>query len=252
MLCPLILLALSGCSPHQIPSPQKFSAVVVRTYPHDPQAFTQGLAWDNGLVFESTGQECRSTLRLVELQTGAIEQQVTHEEQIFAEGITVFHDKIFQLTWKNNILFIYDKHDFSLRETREYSGEGWGITHDGHSLIVSDGSATLSFLDPDTLARRKEITVHDRLLHINNLNELEYVHGKIWANVWQTDRIAIINPDNGGVEGWLDLAGLRASIQQHGPLDVLNGILYDPQGDRVFVTGKLWPALFEIRLLGED
>ncbi len=243
---------LPGCSQDLIVIPKKFSAVVVRTYPHDPQAFTQGLAWDNGLVFEGTGKEGNSSLRLVELQSGAIQRQVTHEEHIFAEGITVFHNKIFQLTWKNNILFIYDTDDFSLRETREYPGEGWGITHDGHSLIVSDGSATLYFLDPDTLARQRKITVHDHLFHVNDLNELEYIHGKIWANVWQADRIAIINPDNGVVEGWLDLAGLRESIRHHGPLDVLNGILYDPHDDRVFVTGKFWPTLFEIRLLGED
>lgn len=248
----LALVFLPGCPYRSDPPPVKFSYIIVNSYPHDPQAFTQGLAWDRGKVYEGTGLFGRSSLRLVDLETGAVTKKIDYEARIFAEGITVFRDRIYQLTWKNNIVFAYDKNTFSPVNTWHFAGDGWGITHDNRNLIVSDGSPTLCFLDPDTLAEKRRITVHDQAGPVSNLNELEYINGTIFANIWKSERIAIIDPESGGVEGWIDLSRLRKSAGPVERQDVLNGIMYNPEEDRLFVTGKRWPALFEIRLIAAE
>ena len=253
VLRPFILIFflfwLPGCSNAPVIKPKQFSYVIVHSYPHDPMAFTQGLAWDQGIVYEGTGKRGRSSLRRVDLQTGRVEQEIDYEKDIFAEGITVFHNKIYQLTWKNKTVFVYDKHDFAIIKSWRFPREGWGITHDNRNLIVSDGTSTLYFLDPETLSERRRIAVHDNSGRVKYLNELEYVKGSVYANVWKSNRIAIINPDNGVVEGWVDLSRLREQLICDKPPNVLNGIMYDPEGNRLFVTGKLWPTLFEIRLV---
>ena len=244
-----LFLGLPGCSTEPLIEPEKFSYRVVSSYPHDPTAFTQGLAWDKGIVYEGTGKRGKSSLRRVDLQTGKIEQKIDHKNHIFAEGITVYQDRIFQLTWKNNSVFVYDKHTFSLIKSWQFPGEGWGITHDNRNLIVSNGTATLYFLDPETLNEKRRISVRDNTGPIESLNELEYIKGTVYANIWKSNRIAIINPKNGIVEGWINLAGLRKQLQYDNQPDVLNGIMHDPEGDRLFVTGKFWPTLFEIKVI---
>jgi len=232
--------------------PRNFSSVIINTYPHDAEAFTQGLAWDRGNVFEGTGLYGRSSLRQVNLETGGVELQINYGKKIFAEGVTVFQNKIYQLTWKNKLVFAFDKHTFSHIKTWPFPREGWGITHDNRNLVVSDGSATLYFLDPDSMSERRRITVHDQSNHVRNLNELEYVKGLIYANIWKSDRIAMIDPESGSVHGWLDLSSLRDRLKKNTEEKVLNGIMYAPEQDRLFVTGKLWPALYEIRVIEAD
>ncbi len=250
----IVLLCLPGQTvtggelPSQ-PGLKWFSYEIVNQYPHDSHAFTQGLVWDKGTVYEGTGRYGHSSLRRVDLVTGRVEQQRDYPKAIFAEGITVFGNTIYQLSWKNKKVFQYDKNDFSLLKTWPFPGQGWGITHNGKQLIVSDGSATLYFLDPETLAEQHRVTVRDRGRMITRLNELEYIRGAIYANIWYSNWIAIINPENGVVTGWLDLNPLAARFQSDKSVDVLNGIMYDPLADRLFVTGKLWPALFEIKMI---
>ncbi len=226
-----------------------FTFHVVNTYPHDRAAFTEGLALDNGVLFEGTGLNGRSELRRVDLASGQVEQSVKLEPQYFGEGVTTWGDRIIQLTWKTRRGFVYDKSSFALLQTFAYPTEGWGLTHDGTQLIMSDGTPTLHFLDPNTFQETKRITVTADGAPVVNLNELEYVRGEIWANVWQTDRIARIAPETGHVVGWIDLTGLLNPADRQPPVDVLNGIAYDAQHDRLFVTGKLWPKLFEITLV---
>jgi len=185
----------------------------------------------------------------VNYKTGEIEKRIDYSNNIFAESITVFQDKIYQLTWQNNTTYIYDKNDFSLLKVFDYDREGWGITNDERHLIVSDGSATLFFLDPDTLGELYQIVVRDNNGAVPNLNDLAYVNGKVFANVFESDRIAIINPENGGVEHWLDLSGLRKRMGSENEAEVLNGIMYDSVNDRLFATGKYWSKLFEIKLV---
>lgn len=249
----ILLFCLSSCSNETNPLPNNFTYSITNKYPHDALAFTQGLVWDNHTVYEGTGKLGRSSLRRVDLQTGRVEQQVDCAKDIYGEGITVFQDKIFQLTWKNKIVFVYNKHDLSLFTSHPYPRYGWGITHDNQNLIVSDGTSTLYFLDPVTLAEKRRITVHDNDENIKYLNELEYINGKVYANIYRSDRIAMINPNNGVIAGWIDLSGLRDQFGEQFSLDdkdaVLNGIMYDKDRDRLFVTGKFWPTLFEIRLV---
>ncbi len=220
---------------------------VVNVYPHDRDAFTQGLAYDDGVLYEGTGLYERSMLRQVELESGRVLAQRRLPRHVFGEGITVLGDRIIQLTWRSQIVFSYDKRSLQLLSQRPYAREGWGITHDGTQLILSDGSATLRFLDPRTLAVRRRVEVHDERGPVANLNELEHVRGEIYANVWQSDRVAVISPLNGRVRFWIDLAGLLSA--EDAPVDVLNGIAYDKERDRLFVTGKLWPKLFEIKIM---
>jgi glutamine cyclotransferase len=221
---------------------------IVNTYPHDRNAYTQGLIFEEGILYEGTGRWGRSTLRKVELGTGNVLQLYSLPDQFFGEGVTVFGDKIFQLTWKSHLGFVYDKESFELLQEFEYPTEGWGITHDGERLIMSDGTSTLHFLEPETLEEIGQIDVHDNDGPVIRLNELEYIRGEIYANVWQTDRIARIDPGTGQVTGWIELAGLLSPEDRSQPVDVLNGIAYDAEHDRLFVTGKLWPKLFEIEL----
>ncbi|MCI5189825.1 MAG: glutaminyl-peptide cyclotransferase [Candidatus Electrothrix sp. AS4_5] len=240
----------SATTQPQIPQPKQYSYTVVQEYPHDPKAFTQGLAWDKGEMYEGTGLYGRSSLRSVALQTGVVNRQQNYTWQYFAEGITIFQGKIYQLTWRNNKVFLFDKKNFSLLKTWAYPREGWGITHNGKELIASDGTAFLFFLDPQTLKEKRSILVQDHQGPVTQLNELEYIRGAIYANVWKTNKIVVIRPDDGVVVGRLDLSALVDQVQSisKGKADVLNGILYDPQNDRLFVTGKLWPALFEIKV----
>jgi glutamine cyclotransferase len=225
---------------------------IVNTYPHDRRAFTQGLVFTDGVLFEGTGLRGQSTLRQVVLQTGEVLQSHTLSGSLFGEGITVFGDRIIQLTWQSHVGFVYDKQTFAQLAEFTYPTEGWGLTHDGKRLIMSDGTSTLYLLDSETFVEVRRLHVHDDNGPVVRLNELEYVKGEIYANVWQTDRIARIDPDTGRVVGWIDLTGLLAPEDRQPQVDVLNGIAYDAVHDRLFVTGKLWPKLFEIRLVDAD
>jgi glutaminyl-peptide cyclotransferase len=220
---------------------------VVNSFPHDPGSFTQGLIFRDGVLFESAGGLGRSSLRKVRLETGEVLQRRVVERQHFAEGLTDWNGRLLQLTWTSNIGFVYDLTSFNLTTTFGYRGEGWGLTHDSTRLIMSDGTPTLRFLDPTTFKETGRVTVRDGADTVDELNELEVVKGSIFANVWHTDRIAMIAPESGAVTGWIDLAGLMPRREPIGE-NVLNGIAYDAQRDRLFVTGKLWPRLFEIRL----
>ncbi|MEO7192262.1 MAG: glutaminyl-peptide cyclotransferase [Vicinamibacterales bacterium] len=222
---------------------------VVKSYPHDPDAFTQGLVFADGKLLESTGLNGRSSLRRVELETGRVVQQRPVDSAYFAEGLAAWKDSLIQLTWQSGVAFVYDRSSFALQRTVTYSGEGWGLTHDGQHLFLSDGSSSLRVLDPESFAELRRIAVTDRGAPVADLNELEFVKGEIWANVWQSDRIARISPDTGQVVGWIDLAGLRPTAVPPGSNAVLNGIAYDPEGDRLFVTGKFWPAVFQIEIV---
>src|SRR5580704_7600958 len=220
---------------------------VVHVYPHDPNAFTQGLEYRGGFLYEGTGLEGRSSLRKVKLETGEVLQQVNLPGQYFGEGITVFNQQIFELTWKAQVGFVYDQNNLRNLRSFGYPGEGWGLANDGVQIYMSDGSAQIRIWDPASLREQKRLTVHDGARQIERLNELEWVSGEIYANVWQTDRIARISPADGRVTGWIDLAGILPAQDRAG-VDVLNGIAYDSLGGRLFVTGKLWPKLFEIKL----
>ena len=224
---------------------------IIRTYPHDPNAFTQGLVFHNGQLYESTGLNGRSSLRLVDLETGNVLQKHDVPNQYFSEGLTQWGSALIQLTWTANTAFVYDRLSFRLLRTLHYDGEGWGLTQDGHHLILSDGTPVLRFLAPDTFQVVRRLTVTDHGVPVPQLNELEYVRGEIYANVWQSSRIARVSPQTGKVLGWIDLTGLLPDIAQSNPDAVLNGIAYDARSDRLFVTGKLWPKLFEIKIVPE-
>jgi glutamine cyclotransferase len=221
-------------------------AGVVRSYPHDPTAFTQGLVFRNGELLESTGRFGESSLRRVKLETGEVLQRIDIPKEYFAEGVATIGDRAFQLTWQNGVGFIYDLKTFRQTGTFAYQGEGWGLTTDGTSLIVSDGSSVLRFLDPTTFAVTRTLEVRDGSEFVDQLNELEWVRGEIWANVWHKDVIARIDPRDGRVRGWLDVGQLLPEATARDPEAVPNGIAYDPATGRLFVTGKLWPRLFEI------
>jgi glutamine cyclotransferase len=225
---------------------------IVNRYPHDPNGFTQGLVFVDGFLFEGTGLRGRSSLRKVDLTTGTILQYRNLPADFFGEGVTVYHNKVIQLTWRANLGFVYDRDTFQLVETFHYPTEGWGITHDGERLIMSDGTSTLYLLHPKTYKEIGLIKVHDRKGPVSNLNELEYVQGLIFANVWQTEKIAQISPETGEVVGWIDLRGLLRPEDRVHRVDVLNGIAYDQRNARLFVTGKLWPRLFEIELTAPE
>jgi glutaminyl-peptide cyclotransferase len=222
---------------------------VVNTYPHDRGAYTEGLQYVDGALYEGTGRKGASELRRVVLETGEMQQRCTLPDVYFGEGVTVLGDKIYQLTWQNHIGFVYDKTSFTLQRSFTYPSEGWGLTHDGQRLIMSDGTATIHFLDPATLEETGHIDVHDDLGPVIRLNELEYVRGEIYANIWQTDWIVRIDPQTGTVLGWIDLGGLLSAEDRLQTVGELNGIAYDAAHDRLFVTGKLWPKIFEIQLV---
>jgi len=221
---------------------------VAASYPHDRYAFTQGLVFEDGFLYEGTGIRGQSSLRKVELESGNVLQKRTLSAQFFGEGVTLFGSKIFQLTWQSRIGFVYDKNTFALLEEFAYPTEGWGFTHDGKQLIMSNGTALLYFLDSETFQEVKRLEVYSRDGPVTGLNELEYIQGEIYANVWQTDYIVRIEPKTGQVIGWIDLTGLLRPEDRRYHVDVLNGIAYDQKNARLFVTGKLWPKIFEIEL----
>ena len=219
---------------------------IVHVYPHDAQAFTQGLVYESGVLYESTGLYGQSSLRADNLKTGAVLQRVDLPTKYFGEGLTNWHGTMIQLTWKADTAFVYDRFSFRLLRTLHYDCEGWGLTQDGRDLILSDGSSTLRFFEPSTFTEVRSIKVTEDGKPIANLNELEYIHGEIYANIWHNDRIIRISPRTGQVLGFINLANLLPADERTDPEAVLNGIAYDPQNGHLFVTGKLWPKLFEI------
>ncbi len=226
------------------------SFTVVRTLPHDPNAFTQGLVYADGEFYESTGLHGESSLRRVEIATGKVLQRKTIDPQYFAEGLALVGDALVQLTWQHKIGFVYDRKSFSQRRTFPYQTEGWGIAYDAKSgLVMSDGTDQLFFLDPETYAITRTVRVTDAGRSVGQLNELEWIEGEVWANVWMTDRIARITPATGVISAWVDLTTLWPLTRRTPSADVLNGIAYDPGGKRIFVTGKKWPQVYEIRVL---
>jgi glutaminyl-peptide cyclotransferase len=223
---------------------------VVRLYPHDTKAFTEGLEFHNGALWESTGTNGASSIRRVDLATGKPLEDHPLSTLYFGEGITFFGERLFQLTYMNGIAFAYDPKTFKQLTSYHYSGEGWALTHDGKRLIMSDGSAALRFLDPATFQEQGRLTVRDGTRPVSNLNELEWIDGEIWANIWTQEIIARIDPRSGEVDSWVDLKGLRAQAGCGEGCDVLNGIAYDAARKRIFVTGKYWPKLIQIEVVG--
>jgi glutamine cyclotransferase len=226
----------------------QYTYEVVNTFPHDKTAFTQGLVFLDGKLLESTGLNGRSTLREVNLTNGQVLRQVPVPDRYFAEGLAVLGGKAYQLTWQAHEGFVYDEATFRLERDFTYTGEGWGLATDGHWLILSDGTAQIRFLDPDNFHVRRAIEVKLRGQPVSQLNELEYIQGEIFANVWKTDLVVRIDPASGAVTGVIDFAGLLPPADSGADTDVLNGIAYDSATDRLFVTGKLWPKLFQVRL----
>lgn len=250
-----IALCLAACgsaaqAPAVRPSIPLYGYTVVRAYPHDPGAFTQGLLILDGVLYEGTGLEGRSSIRKVRLETGEVLQQRDVPAAYFGEGIVNWADRLIEITWRSEVGFIYDRATFAPRGQFRYQGEGWGLTQDGKRIIMSDGTAELRFLDPETLKETGRVTVVDDGRPIGNLNELEFVKGEVFANVWLTNQIVRIDPVTGRVTGWIDLTGIMSPADSAGVQpDVLNGIAYDAKSDRLFVTGKQWPKLYEIKLV---
>lgn len=237
-----------GAQSAAAPTIPVFGYQVEHVYPHDPDAFTQGLQYLDGVFYEGTGLNGRSSIRKVKIETGEVLQKRDVPQEHFGEGITVWKSQLIELTWKSRVAFVYDKATFEPKARFAYQGEGWGLTHDGTNLIMSDGSDELRVLDPSTFAERRRIRVTANGAPVRNLNELEYVKNEILANIWQTDYVARIAPATGHVNGYIDLRGLLTP-QERARTDVLNGIAYDAKGDRLFVTGKLWPKVFEIKIV---
>lgn len=229
--------------------PKKYGYKVIHTFPHNRDAFTQGLVYDKGVLYEGTGQETGSTLREVALETGKVIRQLNLDDSLFGEGITLYHDRIYQVTWKNKIGFVYNKSDFKLINKIYYQTEGWGLTNIDDKIVMSDGTNILYFFEPEMFTIVKRIEVYDNEKKVDQLNEIEYINGEIWANIWMTDLIARIDPVSGKVLAYIDLKGILPKSDRDAETDVLNGIAYDNQGKRIFVTGKRWPKLFEIKVM---
>jgi glutamine cyclotransferase len=244
----VVLIALLALRPRFSNATPVYTYRIVHVYPHDPTAFTQGLEYRDGLLYEGTGLNGRSSVRKVKLETGEVLEQKALPYEFFGEGITLWGKQLIELTWQTQVGFVYEASDFQVLRNFRYSGEGWGLTHDSTRLIMSDGTPALRFWKPDTLEETGRVTVTDLGQPVANLNELEYVRGEVYANIWQTDRIARIAPATGRVLGWIDLAGLRAEADVSTE-KALNGIAYDAKTDRLFVTGKEWPKLFEIKVV---
>jgi len=239
-------------APVDVPHEERYAPVqmtyeVVASHPHDRNAFTQGLVYRHGTLYESTGLNGRSSLRVVDLETGDVRRQVSVDEQYFAEGLAEFGGRLYQLTWQHQRAFVYDAASLAVTGGFRYEGEGWGLADDGHSLIMSDGTNVIRFLDPETFAVRRTIQVSKSGEPVTNVNELEYIDGQIYANVWLTNTIVRIDPRTGWVKATIDMRGLLPP--DSGDVDVLNGIAYDAERGRIFVTGKLWPRLFEVRFV---
>lgn len=249
-LCVVSLAVLASCSAHStVQGAPTAGFEIVQSWPHDTRAFTEGLVFRDGKLYESTGLNGSSDLREVALETGQVVRTHALEQQYFGEGLALFGSRLYQLTWRSHVGFIYDAATFQPVDRFSFTGEGWGMTDDGTSLIMSDGTSTLRFLDPATLAVQRTVKVTDEGREVSLINELEYVNGEVYANVWKTDLIARIDPATGQVKGWIDLTGLLAPSERSGREDVLNGIAYDPATDRLWVTGKFWPRLFQIRVV---
>lgn len=221
----------------------------MRQYPHDPSFWTQGLVFDGGFLYEGIGGYGESAIFKIVPPSGQVLQSRTLEAEYFGEGITIFENRLIQLTWKSHVGFVYDKNSFTLLKSFSYPTEGWGLTHNGRELILSDGTDTLYFLDSESFTVLRQIKVAASGRPVEGLNELEFVNGSILANIWQSDRIVQINPESGAVTAWIDLTGLLDSSSSDKAVDVLNGIAWNPTTDRLFVTGKLWPVLFEIEVV---
>lgn len=261
LLVGLLLLPACGqrAATQDVPLPTATAAIatepptdtfsVVSRWPHDTGAFTEGLVYDNGAFWESTGLNGASTLRKVDLQSGRVLESLALPAEYFGEGLTLFGGKLIQLTWQSHLGFVYDAGCFCPERTFAYDGEGWGLTHDDRSLIMSDGTERIRFLDPQTFDVVRTISVFDHGRPLTNINELEYINGEIYANIWQTDRIVRIDPATGAILGWIDLTGLLPAAERGPTTDVLNGIAYDDATGRLFVTGKNWPELFQIALV---
>ena len=236
-------------------APEIYTYKIINTFPHDPKAYTQGLEYHNGYLYESTGRKGTSSIRKVEIKTGKVLQQVDLEAKYFGEGITLFNNKIYQLTWQSGVGFVYDLKTFKREKEFKYtkSREGWGLTHNGKQLIKSDGTERIWFLNPETLAEKSYIEAYTNKQKVEELNELEYINGKIYANRWQLNSLIIIDPNSGKVDGVANLNSLKTRIEHEQYIDdvdeVLNGIAYDKEHDRLFVTGKLWSKLYEIKLI---
>jgi glutamine cyclotransferase len=225
---------------------------VIAKYPHSTQSFTEGFFYLDGLFYEGTGLNGHSAITVTQPETGKLLQRLELPPQYFGEGIVDWGPNIYEWTWQSHLCFVYDR--FSLRRVGQftYEGEGWGMTHTGNEIVTSDGTATLRFRNPDNFKETRHIVVTDGTMPVERLNELEYIKGEIYANVWHVDRIARISPRDGHVTGWIDLAGLLPADQKVNEESVLNGIAYDAKHDRIFVTGKQWPAVFEIRIVSRS
>jgi len=253
----IISITFSGCFGEEDGGPERdavpvftnYSYNIVNTFPHDPDAFCQGLLYHDGYLYEGTGLNGESGIRKVDLETGDVLQQADLDKEYFGEGITIFGDKLYQLSWKAGKGFVYDLDTFDLLQEWEYDTEGWGLTQDGEGLLMSDGTDHIYFLNPDTLEITHSINVTLNGSKVSNINELEYVQGSIYANIWKEDRILMISPQTGEVTGEIDLIGLLRGDEVTGDENVLNGIAYDETGDRLFVTGKLWPHIYEIDMV---
>lgn len=248
LLLGILLFASLPGQPARNTKPREYGFRIVHVYPHDPSAFTQGLEFRGGYLYEGTGLAGRSTLRKEKLETGEVVEEIHLAPEFFGEGITVLNERVLELTWQSHIGFVYDQANFRKLRTFDYTGEGWGLANDGRTIYMSDGSPQIRCLNPANLAETRRILVHDGTAQVSELNELECVRGEIYANVWHSWRIARIEPSNGSVVGWIDLSGIISPNELSSEEAVLNGIAYDSMGDRLFVTGKLWPKLFEIKL----
>ena len=253
----IVLFLLTGCCPVPVGqisgqvsanAPLEYTFAIVRVFPHDTSAYTQGLAYRDGFLYEGTGRNGQSSLRKVRLETGEVIQRLGLGPEFFGEGITIIKDRVFQLTWKSGVGFVYDLNSFHLLRKFAYSGEGWGLATDGRDLLLSDGTSEIRVLDSETFREKRRLRVHEGTTPVDQVNELEFVEGQIFANVWHSNRIARISSQTGNVVGWIDLTELLSPICRLEPEAVLNGIAYDPIRKRLFVTGKLWPSVFEIRL----
>lgn len=222
---------------------------IINIFPHDPESFTQGLVYHQGALYESTGLNGKSDIRKIELSSGQVKKKVKLSREYFGEGMAILDNKIYQLTWLSQTGFVYDLKSFQRTGKFSYRGEGWGLATDGKSLIMSNGTPVITYLKPKTFEVIRKIKVRDGKMPVNDLNELEFIRGEIWANVFTADVIARISPQTGKVLGWIDLSKLNSVLPHQGKRDVLNGIAYDSEDDRIFVTGKFWPNIFEIRLI---
>lgn len=225
---------------------------VVNTFSHDPEAFTQGLFLEDGILYESTGLNGKSTVKKIDLKTGKVIKSRNMQDKFFGEGLTIVNDKIIQITWRSKTGFVYNKESLEILRTFSYKTQGWGITYDGKYLILSDGSDILYFMDPKSFVIVGKLEVYDKKGKVSNLNELEYINGEIYANIWGKDLIARINPKTGNVKSWIDLSGLLSETDKIGKEDVLNGIAYNPENNTLLVTGKFWPKIFEIEIIEKN